>query len=65
MSLLAALALTAALATVISLVLGITSMATAHEVNHHTSVEWMDWRVIFQSVALLCIVIALATKALA
>lgn len=64
MSLFAAFALIAALATVLTLVSGITAMASGHEVNHLSSAQWMNWRIVFQSAALLCIVIALATNAL-
>lgn len=59
MSMITALALAAMLATVGTLVAGITSMVTDSEVGHHTSAEWMGMRVAFQAVALLMILIAL------
>ena len=59
MSMITALVLVAMLATIGSLVAGVTSMATDGEVGHHTSAEWMGLRVAFQAVALLMILIAL------
>ena len=50
----------AAVATIVSLVAGITSMARGGEVGHRTSAQWMNWRVAFQAVALVLIVLALA-----
>lgn len=61
MTLMTAYALAAMLATVGSLVAGITSMATDSEVGHLSSVQWMGARVGFQALALLLIVLALIT----
>ena len=59
MSLMTALVLAAMLATIASLIAGITSMATGGEVAHSNSVQWMVRRVGFQALALLLIVLAL------
>ena len=59
MSMMTALVLAALIATVGSLVAGITSMATDSEVGHLNSVQWMGRRVGFQALALLLIVLAL------
>jgi len=59
MSMITALVLAALLATVGSLIAGITSMATDSEVGHLNSVQWMARRVGFQALALLLIVLAL------
>jgi len=37
----------AVLATLVSLTSGIASMAQDGEVAHHTSAQWMVWRVVF------------------
>jgi hypothetical protein len=55
------LVLAALLATVGSLVAGISSMATDGEVGHLRSEQWMLRRVEFQALALLLIAIALLT----
>jgi len=59
MTMMTALVLAALLATVGSLLAGITSMATDGEVAHQNSAQWMGWRVAFQALALLLIVLAL------
>jgi hypothetical protein len=59
MSMITVMVLAALLATIGSLAAGITSMATNGEVGHQRSEQWMGWRVGFQAVALLFIVIAL------
>lgn len=59
MSMITALVLVAMLATVGSLIAGVSSMVTDSEVGHHTSAEWMGMRVAFQAAALLMILIAL------
>jgi hypoxia induced protein len=61
MSMITGLVLAAMFATIGSLIAGITSMATGHEVAHLNSAQWMGRRVGFQAVALLLIVIALVT----
>jgi len=62
MNMMTALILAALFATVGSLVAGITSMATNGEVGHLRSEQWMGWRVGFQALALLLIVLALLTS---
>ena len=59
MNIMTALVLAATLATVVSLVAGISSMATDSEVGHLNSAQWMVRRVEFQALALLLIVLAL------
>jgi len=59
MNFLTFLALTAALAVVVSLTCGITSMANHGEVVHRNSAQWMVWRVAFQAAAFLVIVFSL------
>ncbi|MBI3042439.1 MAG: twin transmembrane helix small protein [Betaproteobacteria bacterium] len=61
MTMMTALVLTALLATIGSLIAGITSMATDGEVGHLRSEQWMGARVGFQALALLLIVLALLT----
>lgn len=61
MNMMTAFVLAAMLATVGSLVGGISSMATDSKVGHLSSVEWMGARVGFQALALLLIVLALIT----
>ncbi|HET9386715.1 MAG TPA: HIG1 domain-containing protein [Gemmatimonadales bacterium] len=61
MSMITAMILFALLATIGSLAAGVTSMATNAEVGHLRSEQWMGWRVAFQAVALLFILIALLT----
>lgn len=59
MNMMTALVLAATLATVVSLVAGISSMATNAEVGHLNSAQWMVKRVEFQALALVLIVLAL------
>lgn len=59
MDLITALVLAMLVATVVSLVAGISSMATDSEVGHLNSAQWMVRRVEFQGLALLLIVLAL------
>ena len=61
MSMMTAFVLAAMIATIGSLVAGITSMATNGEVGHFRSEQWMGWRVGFQALALALIVLALLT----
>jgi len=49
----------AVIATVFSLVYGISSMATDGSVGHRSSAEWMTWRVVFQAAAFVLILLAL------
>lgn len=51
--------LAALLATVVSLVSGISSMATNHEIGRLDSAHWMVSRVAFQAVALLMVLLAI------
>lgn len=62
MSILTLLILLAAAATVVSLVSGISAMAQGGEVAHRNSAQWMVWRVVFQAVALLLMVLALLVR---
>jgi hypothetical protein len=60
MSPLALLVFVAALAVLALLAAGVASMAQDGEVAHHTSAQWMVWRVVFQVVvAFLMILFAL------
>jgi len=47
MDFLTMLVFAAVLATLVSLTSGIASMAQDGEVAHHTSAQWMVWRVVF------------------
>lgn len=51
--------LAAVLATVVALASGISSMATNHEIGHMDSAHWMTWRVVFQAVAFLLVLLAI------
>lgn len=62
MNVFAALALLAALAAVISLISGITAMVSNGEVAHRSSAEWMNWRVAFQAIALVCVAVAITAS---
>ncbi len=42
-------------ATVVSLTSGIVAMARDGEVGHQSSVQWMGWRVLFQAIALILV----------
>ena len=61
MSILTLLILLAAAATLVSLVSGIVAMGEGEDglVGHFNSAQWMVWRVVFQGLALLLMVIAL------
>jgi hypothetical protein len=52
----------AMLATVLSLLLGIATMATGHEIAHRSSEQWMFARVGFQAIALVFLVLAMLLK---
>jgi hypothetical protein len=49
-------------ATLMSLVFGVSSMATGRQIAHHNSDEWMHLRVAFQAVAVLLLLVAIAVK---
>ncbi|MDH4052797.1 MAG: HIG1 domain-containing protein [Rubrivivax sp.] len=59
MNLLTFAVLLALLATVYSLIGGVSSMATGRAVGHHTSEQWMMMRIGFQGLAVLLLVLAL------
>lgn len=59
MNMLTLLVVVAAVATIVSIAFGISSMAYNGEVGHRTSAEWVTWRVVFQAAAFALIVIAL------
>ena len=59
MTLLIAAILLAALGTLVSLALGVSTMATGHEVAHHSGDDWMFLRVGFQAATVLLLVVAL------
>ena len=61
MSMMTAFVFAAMIATVGSLIGGVSSMASDTEVGHLSSVQWMGARVGFQALALLLIVLALLT----
>jgi hypothetical protein len=46
-------------ATFISLALGIVSMISNGEVGHYESAHWMNWRVGFQAVAVVMVLMAI------
>ena len=60
MNLLTVALLGALLAVVLSLVGGVASMATGHEVGHHTSEQWMTMRIGFQALAVVLLLVAYA-----
>jgi hypothetical protein len=47
------------LGTLVSLALGVSTMATGHEVAHHSADDWMFLRVGFQAGAVLLLLVAL------
>ena len=47
----------AVVATVISLTSGIAAMARDGEIGHQSSAQWMGWRVLFQAVALILVLV--------
>lgn len=59
MTILTAMALVAMLATVACLVFGVAAMVSDEQVEHHGSAEWMVWRVSFQALAFVLILMAL------
>ena len=59
MNLLTIAIVVAFLATVFSLVGGVSSMAAHGEVRHHTSEQWMIMRVAFQAAALGLVLLAM------
>jgi hypoxia induced protein len=62
MDLLGLLLLLAAACVVLSLVFGLSSMATDGDVGHRTSAQWMNWRVAFQAVAFVLILLAMLSR---
>lgn len=48
-----------AIATIVSLASGISSMAFDGEVGHRTSAQWMIWRVVFQAITFVLILLTL------
>lgn len=65
MSMISGFAVAAALGALGALVGGIVAMMRDSEVGHLTSEKWMSWRVIWQAVALLFVVLGLITPAAA
>ena len=65
MDMIAGLAVAAALGAVVALISGIVAMARNGEVAHLKSEQWMGWRVVWQAVALLFVVLGLAGTAAA
>lgn len=59
MSMLMAMILVAMLAAVASLTFGVAAMASGGEVNHRSSADWMIWRVLFQGLAFVLVLMAL------
>jgi len=59
MSFLTVVVLAAMLATVVSLISGISSMAVNHDIGHIDSAHWMEWRVTFQAIAFVLILFAI------
>ena len=62
MSLSTVLIVAALLATVYSLVCGVTSMVRGAPVQHHSSQEWMVRRVAFQALAVGLLLVAVFTQ---
>ncbi|MDE2612615.1 MAG: HIG1 domain-containing protein [Burkholderiales bacterium] len=62
MSILTVLILAAVAATVLSLLFGVSAMATGHDVDHRSSDQWMHLRVGFQALALALVLLALLTR---
>ena len=56
MNLVTILLVVALLATLYSFIGGVASMATGHEVGHHSSEDWMLMRVGFQALAVLLVI---------
>lgn len=53
------LVLTAVVAVIVSLASGVLSMVRDGEVGHYGSAQWMGWRVGFQALAFVLILLAL------
>ena len=62
MSILTVLILAAVAATVLSLLFGVSALATGHDVDHRSSDQWMHLRVGFQALALALVLLALLTR---
>lgn len=60
MTILTAMILLAVMAAVASLGFGVAAMMSGEQVNHQCSAEWMVWRVSFQALAFVMILMALA-----
>ena len=65
MNMITGFAIAAAVGAIVALVAGIGAMARNGEVAHLTSTQWMSWRVIWQAIALLFVLIGLVTPAAA
>ena len=65
MNMMTGFALAAGVGVVVALIGGIAAMVRNGEVAHLTSERWMRWRVIWQGVALLFIILGLVTPAAA
>lgn len=52
--------LLAAAAAVYSLMSGVSAMATNHDINHQSSAQWMTWRVVFQALAVVLMLLAIS-----
>lgn len=59
MNMLTLFVVVAAVATIVSLASGISSMAINGEVGHRTSAQWMIWRVVFQAATFVLILLTL------
>ena len=59
MNMLTLFVLIAAAAVIVSLVFGVSAMATDGEIGHQTSAKWMTWRGIFQAATLALIMLAI------
>lgn len=62
MSLLTLFIFAAMAATVVSLVMGVSSMVAGHDVGHRSSDQWMFMRVGLQATALLLLLLAVLTN---
>lgn len=59
MSIITAAIVLALAATVISLIFGVSTMATGHQIRHHTGEQWMFLRIGFQAVAVILVLLAI------
>lgn len=59
MNMLTLFVLLASASVIVSLVMGLSAMATDGETGHQTSAKWMTWRVVFQAAALALIMLAI------